>query len=89
MHGPPDTQMGRGMLLFGALMLMLAFWMSLGRGEWRDSVMWFALAIFFGSYGGLLGGASERWHRPLLLLGLVAGSVAFLGALRSVGVALW
>jgi hypothetical protein len=81
--------MGRGMLLFGALMLVLACWMSLGRGEWRDAVMWFALAIFFGSYGGLLGGASERWHRPLLVLGLVAGGVAFLGALRSVGVALW
>ena len=89
MHGPPDDHMGRGMLLFAALMLVLALWMSIGGNQWRDAVLWYALAIFFGSYGALLGGASERWHRPLLVLGLAAGLVAFVAALRSVGVRLW
>jgi hypothetical protein len=89
MHGPPDTSMGRGMLLGAALMLVLALWMSFGRGEWAEAVVWYAIAIFFASYGGLLGGADERWHRPLLLAGLLSGIVAFLAALRSVGVVLW
>lgn len=82
MHGPPDRQTGRGMLLFAAFTAVLALWMSLGRGEWAASALWYAVTIFLASYGGLLGGAPERWHRHLLLVGLVAGVLAF-------GLALW
>jgi asparagine N-glycosylation enzyme membrane subunit Stt3 len=89
MYGPPDKQMGRGMWLFAALMLVLALWMSLGRGEWSDAVLWYGVAIFCACFGGLLGDVREQWHRPLLVIGLIAGVVAFAGALRAVGVALW
>ena len=89
MHGPPDQSMGRGMLIFAGITVLLALWMSLGRGAWADSALWFALAAFFGSYGALLGGAPERWHRPLLVLGLGAGLIAFVLALRLVGLRLW
>jgi hypothetical protein len=89
MHGPPDNHMGRGMLLFAAFMLVLALWMSLGQGAWSDSVIWYAVAVFFASYGVLLGSPDEQWHRPLLVIGLLSGIVAFVAALRSVGVVLW
>jgi hypothetical protein len=89
MHGPPDQSMGRGMLLFAGLVTILALWMSLGRGDWDQAALWYALAIFFACYGALLTGAGERWHRPLLGLGLIAGLIAFVWALRMVGVRLW
>ena len=85
MHGPPETQTGRGMLFFAAVVLVLALWMSLGRGQWAEAALWYALAAFLGCYGGLMAGTPERWHRPLLVFGLVAGVIAFGLALRMVG----
>lgn len=85
MHGPPDTQTGRGMLLFAAIAFVLALWMSLGRSDWPGSALWFAVAIFLACYGAMLAGAPLRWQRGLLLLGLVAGVAAFLLALRATG----
>ncbi len=85
MHGPPDTQTGRGMLLFAAVVLFLALWMSLARGQWAEAALWYALATFLGCYGAMMGGAPERWHRILLVLGLGAGVIAFGLALRMVG----
>ena len=85
MHGPPDVHTGRGMLLFAALMLVLALWMSFGRGQWVDAGLWYALAICLGCYGAMLTTVSERWQRPLLILGLGSGVVAFGLALRAVG----
>jgi hypothetical protein len=77
------------MFLWAALMFVLALWMSVGRGQWTDSVLWYAIAIFSACFGGLLGGANERWHRPLLVVGLVAGAVAFVAALRATGIVVW
>ena len=85
MHGPPDTQTGRGMLLFAAIVLFLALWMSFGRGQWVEAALWYAVAAFLACYGALMGGAPERWHRLLMMLGLVAGVIAFGLALRMVG----
>ena len=87
MHGPPDTQMGRGMLLFAAIMAILALWVSLGRGAWVDAGLWYALAVFFACFGTLMAEVPEHWHRPLLIVGLGAGIIAFGFALRMAGVA--
>lgn len=86
MHGPPEMPMGRGMLLFAALMLVLALWISLGRGEWAAAGLWYALAAFFACYGAIISGALERWRQLLLALGLVSGVVAFGYALWMAGV---
>src|SRR5687768_3976538 len=86
MHGPPDTQTGRGMLLFAALVLVLALWMSLGRGDWTGAWLWFALAVFLGCYGAMMAGLISRWQRVLLVIGLVSGLVAFVLALRATGI---
>ncbi len=77
MHGPPQTTTGRGLLLFAAIMLALALWLSVGRGEWLASGMWFALAIFFACYGSIMSGVLERWRALLLALGMASGIVAF------------
>lgn len=89
MHGPPDSSMGRGMFLWAALILVLALWISVGQGRWGDAVMWYAVALFSACFGGLLGGVGERWHRPLLIVGLFAGIVAFVMALRATGIVAW
>ena len=86
MHGPPEMQSGRGMLFFAAVTLLLALWMSIGRGDWSGAGLWYALSVFLGCYGAMTGGAAERWHRPLLVVGLVAGVVAFIFALRLAGI---
>lgn len=85
MHGPPEAQTGRGMLFFAAVILGLALWMSVGRGDWNNSALWFALAGFLGCYGALMGGAPPRWHRLLLVVGLVCGLAAFVFAVRMAG----
>lgn len=82
MHKPPQETTGRGLLLFAALMLALALWISVGRGEWLASGMWFALAIFFACYGSIMNGALERWRTILLALGLAGGITAL-------GYAIW
>jgi hypothetical protein len=85
MHEPSNTHTGRAMLLFAALMLGLALWIGLGRGQWADTGLWFGLAGFFACYGGLMDGAPERWHRLLLIAGLASGVVAFVFAVRMAG----
>jgi hypothetical protein len=88
MQGPEDTHMRRGMLLFAVVLLVLAVWMSLD-GAWGDAVLWYAAAVLVACYGGLLGGVHERWHRPLLVIGLLAGVVAFGAALHATGLVRW
>ena len=85
MREPPYGQSGRPILLFAAVVLVLALWMSLGNGQWTDSVLWYALAAFLGCYGLLMSNVAERWNRPLLAVGLLAGAAAFGLALRMVG----
>lgn len=82
MHGPPNLQTGRGMLMAGGIILILALWMSVGRGEWLQSGLWYALAIFLVTFGSLMSDATARWRRVLLVVGLASGMVAF-------GFALW
>lgn len=89
MHGPPDNTMGRGMFLWAAVTLVLALWLGLGQRNWDDGLMWLGVSIFSACFGGLLGGAAERWHRPLLVVGLAAGVVAFVMALRATGIVVW
>ncbi|CAA9294858.1 MAG: hypothetical protein AVDCRST_MAG26-4376 [uncultured Chloroflexia bacterium] len=86
MHGPPELPTGRGMLLFAAITFALALWMSVGNGDWAGAGLWYALSVFLGCYGAMMGGAPERWHRALLVVGLVAGVVAFVFALRLAGI---
>jgi hypothetical protein len=86
MHGPPDIHTGRGMLLFAALMLVLALWISVGRGDWTGAWLWFALAVFLGCYGVMMAGLMARWQRFLLVLGLLSGLAAFVLALRATGI---
>ncbi len=86
MHGPPEVHTGRGMLLFAAITFGLALWISIGGGDWTGAGLWYALSVFLGCYGAMMGGASERWHRALLVVGLVAGVVAFVFALRLAGI---
>jgi hypothetical protein len=85
MREPPYGQSGRPILFFAAIVLVLALWMSLGNGQWIDSALWYALAAFLGCYGLLMSNLGERWNRPLLVAGLLAGVVAFGMALRMVG----
>ena len=85
MHGPPEMPMGRGMLLFAVLMLALAPWVSLGRGEWAASGLWYALAAFFACYGAIMSDALDRWRRLLLAIGLISGVAAFAYAVWMAG----
>ncbi len=85
MHGPPETQTGRGMLFFAVVALILALWMSIGNSDWAGARLWLALAVFLGCYGAMMSGAPERWHRPLVVVGLVAGAFAFFFALGAAG----
>ena len=84
MQTPPGPQSSRGMLVIGVITGLMALWISFAQGAWMDAALWYAVAVFAGSFGGLLGNASERWHRPLVVIGLTAGVLAFLLALRMV-----
>ncbi len=84
MQAPPGPQSSRGMLVIGVITGLIALWISFVQGAWIDAALWYAVAIFAGSFGGLLGNAPERWHRPLVVLGLAAGVLAFGLALRMV-----
>lgn len=81
MLNPSNPTLGRGLLLFAALLLGLSGYLAavegLPFGRWHDAGMWLAVAIFMACYGLITLGALERWHRLLLLLGFVAGGVAF------------
>lgn len=77
MVGLPNTQTGRAMLISAVLVLALALWMSLGDGRWLDASLYYALAIVFACYGALLSEVAPRWNRLLVIVGLLAGVVAF------------
>ncbi len=85
MREPPYGQSGRPILFFAAIVLVLALWMSLGNGQWLDSALWYALAACLACYGILMSNVADRWNRPVLVIGLLAGVVAFGMALRMVG----
>lgn len=88
---PSDRTLGRGLLLFAALMLGLSVYLGvvqgLRLGRWQDALLWLAVAIFMACHGLITLGALPRWQRLLLVVGLVAGVVALLIAvqLASVG----
>lgn len=81
MLNPSNPTLGRGLLLFAALLLGLSGYLAavewLPFGRWHDAVMWLAVAIFMACYGLITLGALERWHRLLLLIGFAAGAAAF------------
>lgn len=76
LHGPPTPVMGRGMLLFAALVGGLGIFLLAGR-DWRNGGLWLSVAIFLGCYGLLMGDHLMRWNKALLVVGGMAGVVAF------------
>ena len=86
MHGPPNVHTGRGLLIFAAVLVVLALWMSFINQQWLDAGLFFALGIVFGCYGAILNNYAAEWQRILLGVGLVAGIAAFVLALRSAGI---
>ncbi len=86
MYAPSDPHTGRGMLIFAAVALVLALWMSAGRGDWAQSVLWYALAGVMACGGALFAGMAARWNRLLLVVGLVCGVIAFGSALWQAGI---
>ncbi len=57
MQAPPGPQSSRGMLAIGVITGLIALWISFVQGAWIDAALWYAVAIFAGSFGGLLGNA--------------------------------
>lgn len=86
MLNPSNPTLGRGLLLFAALLLGLSGYLAavegLPFGRWQDAAMWLAVAVFMACYGLITLGALARWHRSLLLLGFAAGAVAFVIAVQ-------
>ncbi len=75
MHGSPTPTMGRGMLLFAALIFALSVYLLITR-QWLNGSLWLALAVFMSCYGTLVSARSSRWDKVLLGLGVVAGLLA-------------
>ena len=77
---PSNQGLGRGLLLFAALMLGLSGYLALAQGlplgRWLDAAMWLAVAILSACYGLITLDALTRWHRPLLFVGCIAGGAA-------------
>ncbi len=86
MGGPPNVHTGRGLMIFAVFLVLLALWMSVVNGQWFDAGLFYALGIVFGCYGAILNNYAPQWQRLLLGLGLVAGIIAFVLALRSAGI---
>jgi Na+/H+ antiporter NhaD/arsenite permease-like protein len=86
MLGPPNAHSGRGLMIFAAVLVVLALWMSLGNQQWLQAALFGSLAVMFGCYGAMLNDLFPRGQRVLLVVGLVAGVTAFVLALRSAGV---
>ncbi|GAC1357371.1 MAG: hypothetical protein NVSMB42_16410 [Herpetosiphon sp.] len=76
MHGPSTPALGRGMLLFGALMLGLALYL-VWTHQWLNAGLWLTVAVFSGCYGAIVSLPHRRWDKLLLLVGLLAGVIAF------------
>jgi MFS-type transporter involved in bile tolerance (Atg22 family) len=74
---PSDPTIGRGALLFAALMFGFAIFLGWWRHAWHDALFWFAIAVFIGSYGMLMTHWMPRLHQWLLIVGLIAGGIAF------------
>lgn len=89
---PSNQALGRGLLLFAALMLGLSGYLAVAQGlplgRWLDTAMWLAVSILSACYGLITLGALARWHRPLLLLGCIAGAAALWIAVQLASVSL-
>ena len=68
--------MGRGMLIFAALMLALGLYLLATR-QWLNGLLWLTIAIFIGCYGTLMSSRSSRWDKILLGIGALAALTAF------------
>lgn len=77
---PSNQTLGRGLLLFAALMLGLSGYLGMVQGarlgQWRDAGLWLAVAIFMACHGLITLGVWARWQRLLLLLGFASGAAA-------------
>ncbi|MBA3945748.1 MAG: hypothetical protein H0X37_14415 [Herpetosiphonaceae bacterium] len=76
MHGPTTPTMGRGMLLFAALIFALGLYLLVSR-QWLNAGLWLAIAVFMSCYGTLMSARSSRWDKALLGIATLAGLVAF------------
>lgn len=77
MLNPLDPATGKGMLIFAGFLGALALVLGFGRNAWRDAALWLALAVVLACYGSIVLNQLPRLHRWLLILGLVAGGIAF------------
>lgn len=76
MYGPPHQPTGRSMLLFAAMMFGLGCFLLLGR-QWQIGGLWLAIALCIGSYGLLLIRRATAWDKILVVIGIMAGLIAF------------
>ncbi|HEX6288743.1 MAG TPA: hypothetical protein VFZ66_06105 [Herpetosiphonaceae bacterium] len=80
---PSNPTVGRGALLFAALMFGLSIFLGVARRDWREAIFWLAISLFMACYGGLMLNVVPQIHRLLLIVGLLAGGVAFWMALQA------
>ena len=78
-----NPTVGRGTLMFAALVFGLSIFLGLARGDWRAAIFWLAISRFMACYGALMLNVVPRLHRLLLIVGLLAGGVAFWLALQA------
>ncbi len=82
MHGEGDPTTGRGMLLFAAIMFGFGLYVGISGPNWEGATLWLALAGFMGCFGALMLNLLPRLHRALLVVGFIAGALAFVLAVR-------
>ena len=73
------------MLLFAIIVFSLGLWTAFGLGSWANAGLWLSLGVFLSCFSAILGDRLVRLHRLLLVIGLIAGIVAFGFALRMSG----
>lgn len=79
---PSNPTLGRGLLLFAALIGGLSAVLAV-QGSWRDAALWFAVSIVAACYGLITLNWLQGQQRWLLVLGLAAGVTAFGLALQA------
>lgn len=74
---PSNPTVGRSALLFAALISGFGLVLLATRASWRDGALWLAIGVFMACYGAISLDLFPVLRRAWLLIGLIAGGVAF------------
>jgi hypothetical protein len=76
MLNPSDPTVGRGLVLFAAIMFAFSIFLAT-RGAWQDASLWSTVSIFLACFGLITLDWLPRLRRLFLVVGLTAGIAAF------------